>query len=282
MKVISTEKSQVLASKVAANLRIGISYTKFEKFPDGELYLKAEKPDAETVIIGSITDSDSFIQLLLLIDACEGSDITLVLPYMGYARQDRKFNDGEPVSGRAIAKALSGGINRVITVNIHEDAILDFFSVPAKNLSLASEIGRFLSTLGLDKPLILAPDAGAAGFAAGVADTYGWETDHLKKTRISGMEVQIKPQKLDVAGREVVIVDDIISTGGTLATAAEMLREQGATKIHAACVHGVFASGGYARLCSAGFSSVTSADTIESGSSQVSAAELIAEAIRNQ
>jgi len=201
---------------------------------------------------------------------------------MGYARQDRKFNDGEPVSGRAIAKALSGGINRVITVNIHEDAVLGFFSVPAKNISLAPEIGRYLSTLGLNNPLILAPDAGAAGFAADVADTYGWESDHLKKTRISGMEVQIKPQKLDVAGREVVIVDDIISTGGTLATAAEMLSEQGAKKIHAACVHGVFASGGYARLCSAGFSSVTSADTIESGSSQVSAAELIAEAIRNQ
>ncbi|WOF17352.1 ribose-phosphate diphosphokinase [Methanoplanus sp. FWC-SCC4] len=279
MKIICNEKSQVLAAKTAKSTGLELVPTEFKKFPDGELYVKTGIVDSETVIIASITDSDSFIQTLLLIDACVGSDVTLVIPYMGYARQDKKFNDGEPVSARAIARALSNGINRVYTINIHEKAVLDFFSVPAEDLSLAPFIGDYISSMNLENPLILAPDKGAAEFAKDVSENTGLECDYLHKTRLSGTEVRMEPKNLPALDRCVVIVDDIISTGGTLATATGMLKEQGATEVHAICVHGVFAAGGFAKLSAGGPASVISSDTIESASSKVSVAECIKSAL---
>jgi len=280
MKIISTEKSQVLASNLARMLEVGIATKEFRRFPDGEIYIKAGSLDDETIIVGSVVDSDSLVELLILIDACEGSEITLVIPYMGYARQDRKFNKGEPISARAVAKALSRGVARVFTINIHEESVLEHFDVPAENLSLAPEIGEYIRSLNLEKPLILSPDAGASAFAADVAATGGWDADYLQKTRLSGTEVRIAPKNLDASGRGVVIVDDIIATGGTQATASSMLLEQGATAVYAACVHGIFASGAYARLSGAGLAGIASSDTIESAASRISAAAIIAEAIR--
>lgn len=279
MKIISTETSQVLSSKLAYSLNADIAGTLFKRFPDGELYCRVGSYDDRNVIVGSIVDSDSFLQLLLCIDACEGADNTLVIPYMGYARQDKKFHPGEPISVRALAQALGSRVDEVYTINIHEDSVLGYFEVPAHTLSLAPDIGAFLNTLDLDDPLILAPDAGASAFARDVAGVEGWDCDELKKTRLSGEEVKMEPKSLDAEDRVVVIVDDIISTGGTLATAAGMLYEQQATAVHAACVHGVFASGAYARLCNAGLKSIVSSDTIERGCSLVTAANRIALAL---
>ncbi|MBP2133606.1 ribose-phosphate pyrophosphokinase [Methanomicrobium sp. W14] len=279
MKILCNEKSQVLAGKTALATGLELVATDFKKFPDGELYLKTGKTDEETVIISSVTDSDSFIQTLLLADACEDSEVTLVLPYMGYARQDKRFNEGEAISARAIARALSEGVSRVYTINTHETDNLSFFRVPAEDLSLAPYMGEYIKTLGLDDPLILAPDAGAAVFAKSVAEKVHFDCDHLSKTRHSGTEVTMQPKELDASGRSVVIVDDIISTGGTLATASKMLMMQGAVSVHAACVHGVFSGGGYAKLYSAGVKSIVSSDTIESASSRISAAECIKNAV---
>jgi ribose-phosphate pyrophosphokinase len=281
MKVVCTEKSQILAVRIADELGVQVADTRFARFPDGELYLQVLDPlDDETVIVGSVTDNDAFIQLMLLVDACEMTKKTLVIPYLGYARQDKKFKDGEPVSARVAARALSREVTDVITVNIHEKDIAQHFDVPAHDLSLATEIGEYLKGRNLDNPLILAPDSGAADFAAEIAAVGGWQCDYLKKTRLSGEEVRMEPKTFDVAGREVVITDDIISTGGTLATATKMLYAQGAAAVHAICVHGVFTGGAYVHLRSAGVKSVVCSDTIERACSEVSAARCIAAALR--
>jgi len=280
MKVISTEYSQVLAARIARQSDSDLVDVRFSRFPDGEHYLRTGTIGDEVLILGSVTDSDSLVELLLLIDACEGARSTLVLPYMGYARQNKQFHPGEPLSARAIARALSRGVSEVMTINIHDRNVLRFFSVPTKNLSLAAEIGNFLSGCQLHNPLILAPDDGAEYFAMEVAMTGGWDTDHLEKTRISGEEVTIEPRNLAVDGRDVVIVDDIISTGGTLATAARMLYSQGASGVYAACVHAVFAGGGYAHLISSGIRAVYASDTIERGCSVYSAAREVVNGIR--
>jgi len=280
MKVIGTESSQILASRIADAVQADIVGVKFSKFPDGEFYLRTGAISDEMVVVGSIIDSDSFIQLLLLIDACEGSRIHLVLPYMGYARQDKKFHEGEPVSARAIARAVSQNVSLCITVNIHDPSVLRNFSAPARNISVAGAIGDYITRLSLNDPLILAPDDGAALFAKAVAEKGGWDCDHLDKTRISGEEVHMAPRKLSAGKRSVVIVDDIISTGGTIATAASMLKQQGAREVYAACVHGVLSGGAFARLKAAGIQDVACSDTIERGCSHYSAAGEIAKVIR--
>jgi ribose-phosphate pyrophosphokinase len=217
---------------------------------------------------------------MLLVDACDTATNRLVLPYMAYARQDKRFKAGEPISSRVVARALSPGVSDVITVNIHEKEVLKSFSVPAHNLSLAKDIGCFIRSLNLDNPLILAPDEGAMVFAEQVASVGGWEYDHLEKTRLSGIEVRMTPRQLSAATRSVVIVDDIISTGGTIATAAAMLYQQGAKDVFTACVHGVFTGGAYVRLMATGIRDVICSDTIERSCSRISAADRIAEALR--
>jgi len=280
MKVMCTERSQVLGARVARALKVPVASVAFSRFPDGEQYLLAGDPDDETLIVASVVDNDALVQLMLLADACESSRTRLVLPYMAYARQDKQFKKGEPLSARAVAKALSRGVAEVITVNIHDPAVLEHFTVPARNISIAAEIGAYVGTLGLNNPLILAPDDGALAFAGQVAATGGWEYDHLDKTRLSGVEVRMAPKNVCAASRPVVIVDDIISTGGTIATATGMLYQQGATDVYAACVHGVLTGGAYARLMAAGVRDVISSDTIERGCSRVSAAGTIAAAVR--
>lgn len=280
MLVVSTEYSQILAAHVAHALDCQLGGVRFTRFPDGEHYLRMDTPHEEMVVVGSVPDSDAMIQLLLLIDACEGSECTLVVPYLGYARQDKKFNAGEPLSARAIARALSTGVSRIFTVNVHDKAVLSHFKVPARDISLAGEIGRYLSLQPLEDPLILAPDDGAAAFASQVAATCGWQHDHLEKVRISGDEVRIETKNIEAKDRDVVIVDDIISTGGTLATSSAMLHAQGARSLSSVCVHGVLAEGAYIRLLAKGIREVTCSDTLERACSRYTAGNAIAEALR--
>ena len=281
MKVISTERSQILAARIAEALDTTVVDVQFSRFPDGELYLATGELDDETIIVGSITDNDALVQLLLLIDACDDSTNRLIIPYIGYARQDKQFRTGEPISARAIAHLFGEEVASCLTVNIHEQRVLGYFGIPASNISLASEMGCYIKSMGLEDPLILAPDDGALAFARDVAGVGGWDCDHLEKTRLSGSEVKMAPKKLGAASRSVVIVDDIISTGGTIATAAAMLYRQGADEVYASCVHGVLIGGAYAHLKASGIRDIICSDTIERGCSRITAAGHIVAALRS-
>ncbi|ABD40725.1 ribose-phosphate pyrophosphokinase [Methanospirillum hungatei JF-1] len=277
MKVVSTQRSQVLAGRLATALNIPVIDTRWQKFPDGEIYVRAEQPAEKVIICGSILTSDDLVELLLLKDIYSGSDISLIIPYMGYARQDKQFNSGEPLSARAIAHILGIGVSRVYTVNIHEKSVLNYFHTEATDVSLSTPAAAYIDTLSLENPLILSPDEGALHLGQDVASHGNWDCDYLQKTRISGEQVRIEPKSVPVAGRDVVILDDIISTGGTQATAAMMLYEQGARSIHTVGIHGVLASGAYTRLISAGIASISCSDTVERACSTYSAAKVLAE-----
>ncbi len=279
MKVACTGRSRAIGARIAEHLGAGVVETSLSRFPDGEIYLRTGPLDETTVVVGSLLSGDSLVELLLLIDACHRSEVLLVIPYLGYARQDREFRPGEPVSARAMAQALSHGVSRVVTVNVHKESVLSHFAVPASQVNLAPEVGEYISGLGLENPLILAPDKGAEPFAAAVASRGGWEVDHLEKTRISGEEVRVEPRKGNPWTGDVVLVDDIISTGGTIATATRMLRARGAKGVHAVCVHGLFAGSARDLLRSAGIGQLAASDTIESPNSLYSASGPIAKAL---
>ncbi len=281
MKILGGPASQLLASRTARALGTEPVLCEFNRFPDGELYLRiADEIENEkvTIIQSTPTDSD-LVSLLQLIDACEGAkELNVVIPYMGYARQDKKFKSGEPISARAVARSLNA--DRIFTVNIHEKSVLEHFLAPAKNLDAAKLLGEYIAGFGLENPILVAPDEGAEGLVKNVSSGPGLDHDHLQKTRLSGDTVIIKTKSVDVTGRHVVLVDDMIATGGTMAESIRMLRDQGAVDVHLVCVHPVLARNAVLRLFNAGVKDIISTDTLEKAESRISVAPLIANALK--
>ncbi|CAJ37494.1 ribose-phosphate diphosphokinase [Methanocella arvoryzae] len=281
MRIVAGPASQLLATRTAALLGCDIDLTDYKEFPDGEVYSRVtgEVAGNDIVIIQSTPTARDYIYLLQLIDACdEAKSLKVVIPYFGYARQDKRFNPGEPISSRAIARTIKA--DQVFTINIHDRSVLAHFPCKAEDLNVAPEIGNHIEGMKLHNPLVLAPDDGALNLVKSAATLKGLAYDYLEKTRLSGTEVKIAPKNLDVKGRDVVLLDDIVSTGGTIAEAAKLLRVIGAKDVHLGCVHPVLVGNAVIKLYRAGIKSVISTDTLEKATSRISAAPIIAEALR--
>ncbi|HID20371.1 MAG TPA: ribose-phosphate diphosphokinase [Methanophagales archaeon] len=283
MKIIPGMSSQLLAARIARELGCSVSLCEFKKFPDGELYTRIVddiKNEEVTIVQSIITDSD-LICLLQLIDAVEGAhETTVVIPYLGYARQDKKFKPGEAISARAVARCLYlDTIKRIYMINVHTNTILRYFNVDTKELDASQLISDYVAKKEITHPVIIGPDAGAKELAKVVAASHSFDYDVLEKQRISGEEVEITPRALSVEGKNVIIVDDIISTGGTIAEAASMLKVQGASDVHVACIHGLFVQNATLRMFKAGVKEIIATDTIESAFSAISIAKMVAEVL---
>jgi len=279
--IVSSSATQSLAVTLAAETGRELAPVSYERFPDGEQKVQVGAVgEAATVVASTVSDGD-WVQLLQLQDAlreagCE--EITTVLPYMGYARQDEAFETGDPVSARAMARAISTGTDRVVTVNPHETAVSDFFTVPTETVDAAGLLADPLPAL--TDPLFLSPDSGAIDIAETVRDAYGsGETDHFEKTRHSGSEVSIEPSEAAVGGRDVVLVDDIIATGSTMSESVAVLADRDAARIFVTCVHPLLVQNAYLKLSRAGVEQIYGTDTIERPVSTVSAASAIADAL---
>jgi ribose-phosphate pyrophosphokinase len=219
--------------------------------------------------------------LFLLQNAAEeagAKKITVVIPYYGYARQDTLFQAGEAISAKAIAGLISLNADRVITVDPHKEHILDFFSTSAESCTAVPEIAIYLKQKNLD--LILAPDKGALNRAKQASNIIGCDFDYMEKTRIDGTTVEIKPKNLEVQNKNVGIIDDIISTGGTMAKSIKELKKQGAKKVYVSCTHGLFAGDAIKKLSSSGCDEIIATDTIYSNYSTVKVAPSIASLIK--
>ncbi|MBW6519097.1 MAG: ribose-phosphate diphosphokinase [ANME-2 cluster archaeon] len=280
MKIIGGPSSQLLASRVASALGCELAVCEFKRFPDQEMYIRImDDIGPEAVIIQSTATDSDYVALLQLIDACSTAErVQVVIPYMGYARQDKVFNRGEALSARAMARTIEA--ENVITVNIHETSVLEHFRCTTMNIDAAPLMGQYIRDMDhFRDPVVLAPDAGAKGLAASAAEELGIDYDHLEKKRLSGDTVRVAPKNLDVKDRDVVILDDIVSTGGTMAEAVRMLRQQGAADVYVACIHPVLAGSAILKLYRSGVVDVISTDTIEKAVSRVSVAQLIAKTI---
>ncbi len=284
MVVIGGPASQLLAGRVAANLNETLALCDYKTFPDGESYSRivADLDDDIKIIQSTPTDQD-LVYLLQLLDICQGRPIKLVIPYFGYARQDKIFQPGEPMTARAVATALNPFLKsgRVHLVNIHAPSIMAHFECPTSNLDATSLLAERIESMGLSDTVVISPDKGAMKMAQTAAAALGCECDFLQKTRLSGTEVTMAPKDVPVQGRDVVIFDDMIATGGTMATAITMLREQGARRVYLAAVHPVLTGSAVLKLYRSGVEAVLATDTLDKGVSTVSVAPLIAEALRN-
>ena len=286
MKVVGGSASVPLARGIAKEVRAGFVDVAFEKhpggFPDGERYVRLLGPVAgEHVVLVQTTHPDPMIvEFLLLADAIRDAGarrITAVVPYFGYGRQDKRFLDGEPISAKTIAKHIAVDCDELLTMAIPADPeILKTFPLPTREVSGMPAIGRYLKSAKVD--VLLAPDQGALRLAKEASAVAGVPFDFLVKKRIDSYTVKIEPKALDVRGKSVGIVDDVISTGGTIATAAKELRKQGARRVVAACVHGLFV--GKAEENLKAVDEVIATDTVQSSHTRVSVAPEFAAAIR--
>jgi ribose-phosphate pyrophosphokinase len=280
--VFAGDGTENLAAQLAQRLGSTVGQAEFKTFPDGEEYVRlvTDVKDQDVVIVQSTFPPRRFFQLLLMLNACKEAGakrVRAVVPYLAYARQDRVFKPGEPLSSRLVAECLSLYAAEVITVDAHKDDIRAFYRIPFTNVSAETPIADELKRLKVD--VVLAPDAGAMPRAKAVAERIGAQFDYLEKKRITSEIVEMKPKNLDVKGKSVCILDDIISTGGTMAKALEQLARNGAREVYAACVHGLFLGDAAQRLRQAGAKVIVATNTIESEHSRVSVADVVVQAL---
>jgi ribose-phosphate pyrophosphokinase len=287
MIVIAGSASQELSARLAKQLKCQRVKPELRRFPDGEFYVRigAEVKGEHVMVVQSTCypQNDNIMELCLLLDSAKelgAARVTAVVPYFAYSRQDKRFKPGEAVSIHTVCKLIEhAGADDLVTVDLHHEEITRNFSVPAYNLTSMPLLGRYLNGLKFRDPVVLGADRGASERAKQVALEMGADYDHLEKQRITPEKVVMQPKRLNVTNRDVVIVDDIISTGGTIIEAAKVLRAQRARSVYSACAHALLVGKALQKIRAAGIRRVISTDTIENQVSVVSVAPLIANSI---
>ena len=280
MIVFSGSSCMSLGRKIAQGKGLRLGEAIIERFPDSEVYLRLVTPvkGEECVLVQSTLGNDNLVELLLFLDMLRdqgASKVHAVVPYFGYSRQDKTFNSGEALSAKTVLKMVVSLSDSVTTINSHfldREGVFKFHDLEIKNLDAFPILAKYFKE-HLKRPMLIAPDKGSLEYAKNAAQIIGCEFDFLQKKRLSGEKVEIQTKELDVKGKDTLILDDMISTGGTIIEAAKLLRSQGAASVNAGCVHGVFSQGTH-KVASA-VDRLVCTDTIERDISKVSVAELI-------
>lgn len=285
MIVVPGPSSTKLGGKVAEILGVRKVDVEYKNFPDGESYLRlSEGVSGEEVALIHTTyphPDKRILELLLLINTLKdlgARHITAVVPYMAYARQDSRFREGEAISINTIFRLIEGaGADEFMTVDVHKEFSLKVFGIEAKNIRAAGAIAEYLRGMDLVRPYILSPDRGALKIAQSIGERLGAEYGNFEKTRdrISGA-ITVKGERVEARGRDVVIADDLISTGGTIASASKIVKGEGARRVIAVCTHPLLVGDALPKMRGAGVDEVIGTDTIESEVSRISVAQLIA------
>ena len=298
LKVFSGSAHRALTEEIAEFLQVPVGRAKLQRFPDTEVSFQIDENIRGTdvfVLQPTCTDVDRhLIELCVMIDAfrrSSASRITAVIPYYGYARQDRKDKPRVPISAKLVANLLSAaGANRILTMDLHKAQIQGFFDIPVDHLFAAPVIIDYLSRLDSPNLTIVSPDAGGAERARAYAKRLDAELAIIDKRRTEDGSAEVMNVIGDVAGRTCILQDDIVDTAGTIVKAANALKANGAARVFACAVHGVLSGPAIERLEAAPIDQVIITNTIPLMTDrarscrkikQLSVARLLGQAIRS-
>ncbi len=282
--VLAGPASEELGTTVAEKLGLPLLKAEFKVFPDGETrFSSEEKVAGKNVLLVQSTypPVDAHLFQLMLAShqlSQEGAKVTAVVPYLAYARQDKVFLPGEGVTLGVVAHLMrSVGVRRLITVDIHSAEGLSLFSFPVYSVSAIPTLVEYTKNeLDLSDPVVISPDFGSSRRTEAFAQLYGAKFLQLskKRDRVTG-DVKLKDVELEVEGKEVIIVDDIISTGGTIRAAAEVVQKRGAKAVLAVCVHGLFVGDALQKLHKVGVKTIVGTNTVPGQFSKVDVSDAL-------
>lgn len=297
LRIFSGNSNPVLARRIADELGIKLGRIMVKQFSDGEICIKIEESarGLDVFVLQSTCSpvNDNIMELLIMIDAFRRASarrITVVLPYYGYARQDKKIKPREPITARLIANLITNaGASRVLCVDLHAGQIQGFFDIPMDHLYAGPLIAEELKRRGLEngETVVVSPDVGGVARARALAEHLGTPIAIIAKRRPEANKVEIKDVIGDVAGKTCVMIDDMIDTGGSIVQGATALVDRGAREVHACCTHGVLSADAIQRVENSVLRSLLITDTIPLPDHKhhekiqvISVAPLLADAIR--
>ena len=269
VKIFSGSATRYLANQIADYYGKPLGKELVARFADGEFqpsYEETLRGNDVFIIQSTFSPTDNIMELLLMIDAARrasANQVIAVIPYFGYARQDRKDKPRVSIGAKLMANLLmSAGVNRVITMDLHADQIQGFFDVPVDHLYASAIFVPYVKKLNLPNLVMASPDTGGTRRAGAYAKFLNSELVICYKQRIKANEVERMTLIGDVKGKDVVLVDDIIDTAGSITKAAEMVMEKGANSVRAVCTHPVFSGKAYQRIEKSVFEEVIVSDTL--------------------
>lgn len=292
LKLIAGNANPALAREISKHLGIPLTEAEIGRFPDGEIsiHIKETVRGADVCVIQPTCPpvNENLMELLLIIDALKRASaerITAVIPYYGYARQDRKHIGRVPISAKLVANMIvTAGADRVLTLDLPAGQIQGFFDIPVDNLRGDPILADYFQHQDLENTVIVAPDVGAAKRARAVAERLELPLAIVEKSRISPTEVRALNIIGNVKGKRAILIDDILATGGTVIEATNLLLEFGAREVSAAFTHGVFAGDAVKKLEASPVKKIVVTNTIPPPQSpkiaMISVGVLLAETIK--
>jgi len=259
-----------LGSAVCKYLDIAAGGAKIDRFPDGEKVIRVEDDvrgrDCYVVQSTCRPVDENLMELLIYLDCLQRASanrVTAVIPYFGYARQDRKDEGRVPITAKLVANLITiAGASRVLAVDLHAPQLQGFFDIPVDHLSAEIVLSRYFRGKKIDNLTVVSPDVGNIKTAAKYAEHLGGKLAIVHKRRISGSEVELGQIIGDVKGKNILMCDDIIATAGTVCSAAKLVKDKGAEKVYVGATHGVFATQALQRLADAPIDEIVVTDTI--------------------
>ena len=288
LSIISGKSSENIAKELSKKIKGNLVKSEIRVFPDGEskITLIGKLSKKKSIVVQSIyppVDTNLVQALSLITKAKENSsEVIAVIPYMGYARQDREFLPGEVVTMKVLGKLFKGaGASKIIVVDIHSLIGFKHFSIKTKNVTAIPDLVKYFKKLSLKNPLVISPDQGGKERAKEFAKEFNSNYIALNKKRDkkTGKVKIITKKTCEVENRDLILVDDMISTGGSIIKAAQFLKKQKCKKIYVACTHALLMNDAEKKIKKAGVTSIISTNTIPGKTSKVDISEIIAKAI---